>query len=419
MLADAGALDSLVVTDPAEAAAIWRIREDGAGLAARTCDGRPAHAGWEDAAVPAERLGAYLRELRGAARPARAAVRAVRALRRRLHARADRLRLRRRRPDRGRAAVPGVRRGRRPAGGRLRRLAVRRARRRPGPQRAAAAHVLPRRHRPVRAGQGGLRPRRRAQPRRPRPARPPSTTTSAWRPPPSCASGWRWPTGTTAATSPRPSTAAPAWASAAPTCGLRRRHVPVVAGHAGGEGHHPRPGAGAAGDAGRRRAGDRLALPGGARRARPVPVLQGLLPRLPDRRRHGLLQGRGAAPVLPPPAAARARTTRWAGCRAGPTSPPGRRAGQRACSGPGSAAGWPSGRPAWTSAARCRPSPRAPSASSGPRGRCASPTDGTPSRCGWTRSPTTSPRRWRMRPRGCSRRPATACRSRAPTPAAG
>ncbi|CAA9226626.1 MAG: Fe-S protein, homolog of lactate dehydrogenase SO1521 [uncultured Blastococcus sp.] len=62
VLADAGALDSIVVTDPAEAAAIWRIREDGAGLAARTSDGHPAHAGWEDAAVPPERLGAYLRE---------------------------------------------------------------------------------------------------------------------------------------------------------------------------------------------------------------------------------------------------------------------------------------------------------------------------------------------------------------------
>ena len=62
VVADSGALDSLVVTDPGHAAAIWRIREDGAGLAARTSDGRPAHAGWEDAAVPAERLGDYLRE---------------------------------------------------------------------------------------------------------------------------------------------------------------------------------------------------------------------------------------------------------------------------------------------------------------------------------------------------------------------
>jgi FAD/FMN-containing dehydrogenase/Fe-S oxidoreductase len=58
----AGALGSRVVTDPAEAAALWRIREDGAGLAARAAGGQGAHAGWEDAAVPPERLGAYLRE---------------------------------------------------------------------------------------------------------------------------------------------------------------------------------------------------------------------------------------------------------------------------------------------------------------------------------------------------------------------
>jgi FAD/FMN-containing dehydrogenase/Fe-S oxidoreductase len=62
VVADAAAVDALVVTDVAQAAAIWRIREDGAGLAARTPDGRPAHAGWEDAAVPVERLGRYLRE---------------------------------------------------------------------------------------------------------------------------------------------------------------------------------------------------------------------------------------------------------------------------------------------------------------------------------------------------------------------
>jgi len=62
LVAGAGALDALVVTDPAEAAAIWRIREDGAGLAGRTSDGRPAHAGWEDAAVPVGRLGDYLRD---------------------------------------------------------------------------------------------------------------------------------------------------------------------------------------------------------------------------------------------------------------------------------------------------------------------------------------------------------------------
>ena len=62
VVAVADALDSRVITDPAEAAAVWRIREDGAGLASRSTGGRPAYAGWEDAAVPPDALGAYLRE---------------------------------------------------------------------------------------------------------------------------------------------------------------------------------------------------------------------------------------------------------------------------------------------------------------------------------------------------------------------
>jgi FAD/FMN-containing dehydrogenase/Fe-S oxidoreductase len=62
LIAAAGAMAHRVVTDPAEAAALWRIREDGAGLAARSVGGHGAHAGWEDAAVPPEHLGAYLRE---------------------------------------------------------------------------------------------------------------------------------------------------------------------------------------------------------------------------------------------------------------------------------------------------------------------------------------------------------------------
>ena len=44
-----------------EQLALWRIREDGAGLAARSLS-RPAQAGWEDSAVPPARLGAYLRD---------------------------------------------------------------------------------------------------------------------------------------------------------------------------------------------------------------------------------------------------------------------------------------------------------------------------------------------------------------------
>ena len=53
---------SLVVSDPAQMRALWRIREDGAGILTRSPDGGEAWPGWEDAAVPPERFGAYLRE---------------------------------------------------------------------------------------------------------------------------------------------------------------------------------------------------------------------------------------------------------------------------------------------------------------------------------------------------------------------
>ena len=61
VIAESGALGHRLVTDPAEAAALWRIREDGAGLAARSLK-TPAYSGWEDAAVPPDRLGAWLRD---------------------------------------------------------------------------------------------------------------------------------------------------------------------------------------------------------------------------------------------------------------------------------------------------------------------------------------------------------------------
>ena len=59
-LPDAAA--AAVIEDPRAAARLWKIREDGAGLAGRSPAGAPAHSGWEDAAVPPERLGAYLRD---------------------------------------------------------------------------------------------------------------------------------------------------------------------------------------------------------------------------------------------------------------------------------------------------------------------------------------------------------------------
>jgi FAD/FMN-containing dehydrogenase/Fe-S oxidoreductase len=57
-----GSLEHQTVFTPETMARWWRIRSDGAGLAGRAVDGRPAHAGWEDAAVPPDRLGAYLRD---------------------------------------------------------------------------------------------------------------------------------------------------------------------------------------------------------------------------------------------------------------------------------------------------------------------------------------------------------------------
>ncbi|MDQ6850676.1 MAG: FAD-binding protein, partial [Actinomycetota bacterium] len=61
LIADAGCLDSAIVTG-SPARALWRIREDGAGLGGRTPKGEPAWPGWEDAAVPPEQLADYLRE---------------------------------------------------------------------------------------------------------------------------------------------------------------------------------------------------------------------------------------------------------------------------------------------------------------------------------------------------------------------
>ncbi|MGW5365855.1 FAD-binding and (Fe-S)-binding domain-containing protein [Actinopolymorpha pittospori] len=52
---------SLVVTEPTQLRALWRVREDGAGSTTRLPDGSEAYPGWEDAAVPPQRLGGYLR----------------------------------------------------------------------------------------------------------------------------------------------------------------------------------------------------------------------------------------------------------------------------------------------------------------------------------------------------------------------
>ncbi|SPF06432.1 FAD-binding and (Fe-S)-binding domain-containing protein [Streptomyces sp. MA5143a] len=53
-----------VVRSPQERRSLWRVREDGAGLAARLVDGGESWPGWEDAAVAPENLAAYLRDFR-------------------------------------------------------------------------------------------------------------------------------------------------------------------------------------------------------------------------------------------------------------------------------------------------------------------------------------------------------------------
>ncbi len=63
LAAAADCLDSAVVTG-SQAAVLWRIREDGAGLGGRTPANVPAWPGWEDSAVPPDNLPAYIRELR-------------------------------------------------------------------------------------------------------------------------------------------------------------------------------------------------------------------------------------------------------------------------------------------------------------------------------------------------------------------
>lgn len=62
LVSAANGLAAQIVSDPDQADRLWRIRSDGAGLAAVGLD-KPAHSGWEDSAVPPSELPAYLREL--------------------------------------------------------------------------------------------------------------------------------------------------------------------------------------------------------------------------------------------------------------------------------------------------------------------------------------------------------------------
>jgi FAD/FMN-containing dehydrogenase/Fe-S oxidoreductase len=62
LAADSGTSVFRVLRDPKEAAAVWDIRADGAGIAGRSADNNECWPGWEDAAVPPANLGAYLRD---------------------------------------------------------------------------------------------------------------------------------------------------------------------------------------------------------------------------------------------------------------------------------------------------------------------------------------------------------------------
>ncbi|GAB3519378.1 FAD-binding and (Fe-S)-binding domain-containing protein [Arthrobacter monumenti] len=53
-------IEGRTVPDTAERASLWRVREDGAGLATRLYSGGESWGGWEDAAVAPERLADYL-----------------------------------------------------------------------------------------------------------------------------------------------------------------------------------------------------------------------------------------------------------------------------------------------------------------------------------------------------------------------
>ncbi|MFC0249468.1 FAD-binding and (Fe-S)-binding domain-containing protein [Citricoccus parietis] len=64
MVRAAHGLEAVVLPSGPEAARLWQIRADGSGLAVRTAAGAHAWPGWEDAAVPPEHLGSYLRDLK-------------------------------------------------------------------------------------------------------------------------------------------------------------------------------------------------------------------------------------------------------------------------------------------------------------------------------------------------------------------
>ena len=209
-----------VVVDPARQQAMWTLRESAVGATA-VVPGKPStYPGWEDSAVPPERLGRVPARAGRADRPLRLRTDLLRPLRRRLPAPAHRVRL----PNARRSArLPLLRR----AGGRpgrpARRLAFGRARRRPGSRRAAGADVRARTGRGVPRVQGDLGPGRTDEPGQGR------RSAAAGRGPATGAA--RWPIRRRSSGSPRMAARWPgrwrgAWASASAAASPAERCAP-------------------------------------------------------------------------------------------------------------------------------------------------------------------------------------------------
>ncbi len=260
---------------------VWAVREAGLGATAFIPGKADTYEGWEDSAVPPERVGEYIRELRKLAGELRLRERPLRPLRPGLHPRALELRPE---DEAGHREVPALPRRRvrpRPLDGRL---AVRRARRRPVARGAAPEDVRRRARRGVPRVQVDLGPRLEDEPRQGRRPLPDHRQP---------ATGHRL----------RADRGRPALRLSGRQRLLRARHgplrrdrqvpphrgrghVPELHGHARGEAHDarscPPPVRDARGSAGRRHVAGRRGLRG----ARPLPVVQGLHERLPGARRH-------------------------------------------------------------------------------------------------------------------------------------
>ena len=78
--------------DQNEEAQIWKVRESGLGATAHVPGEKITWEGWEDSAVPPEKLGDYLRDFRKLLEQARLWLRALRPLRPGLHPHPDRFR---------------------------------------------------------------------------------------------------------------------------------------------------------------------------------------------------------------------------------------------------------------------------------------------------------------------------------------